>query len=207
MTKARDLSKIAGSITNNKNTLQQNQIVSFENINDTGTEGTKVSVGSTGQRGTTTGQLRYNSTTNNFEFRDNTGTTDFLSPPQLTSVDVNDVQTDLGGNQTFVITGKNFKTGAVIKFIASDASEVTATTTTRDSATQITAVIARSQFTNAKEPYDIHITNGDALTAVLADVVNVDNNPVWQTNATLPIIYNNMSQIFSYLVLIVMEIQ
>ncbi len=193
MTKARDLSKIAGSITNNKIPSAKLD-VSFENINDTGTEGTKVSVGSTGQRGTTTGQLRYNSTTNNFEFRDNTGTTDFLSPPQLTSVDVVDVQTDLGGNETFVITGKNFKTGAVIKFIGNDASEVTATTTTRNSATQITAVIARSQFTNAKEPYDIHVTNGDALTAVLADVINVDNNPVWQTNATLPIIYNNMSQ-------------
>ena len=43
--------------------------VSFNNINDTGTEGTKVASGTTAQRGTTTGQWRYNTTTNFFEGR------------------------------------------------------------------------------------------------------------------------------------------
>ena len=36
--------------------------VSFENINDTGNQGTKVSVGTTAQRGSTQGQIRFNST-------------------------------------------------------------------------------------------------------------------------------------------------
>ena len=36
----------------------------FENITDTGTEGTKVASGTTGQRGSTTGQFRFNTTTN-----------------------------------------------------------------------------------------------------------------------------------------------
>jgi len=35
----------------------------FENIVDTGTEGTKIAVGTTAQRGNTAGQLRFNSTT------------------------------------------------------------------------------------------------------------------------------------------------
>ena len=38
--------------------------VTFENITDTGTEGTKVATGTTAQRGSTTGQMRFNTTTN-----------------------------------------------------------------------------------------------------------------------------------------------
>ena len=37
------------------------------NIVDSGTEGTKVASGTTGQRGSTTGQWRYNTTTNFIE--------------------------------------------------------------------------------------------------------------------------------------------
>ena len=39
----------------------------FNNISDAGTEGTKVAVGTTAQRGSTTGQWRYNSTSGFFE--------------------------------------------------------------------------------------------------------------------------------------------
>ena len=166
----------------------------FENITDTGTEGTKIASGTTAQRGTTQGQLRYNTTTNLFEFRDNTSTTDFLSAPQITSVDVVDVQTDLGGNETFVITGKNFKVGAVVSFVDNSNAVVNATSTTRNSDTQLTVVVPRSSFSNANEPYDIKLVNGDALQAVLENQINVDNNPVWQTNASLPTMYENLAQ-------------
>ena len=40
-----------------------------ENIVDSGTEGTKVAVGNTSQRGSTQGQYRYNTTTGYFEGR------------------------------------------------------------------------------------------------------------------------------------------
>ena len=43
--------------------------VTFENITDTGTAGTKVATGTTAQRGSTTGQWRYNTTTGFFEGR------------------------------------------------------------------------------------------------------------------------------------------
>ena len=39
------------------------------NFSDSGTEGTKVASGTTAQRGSTTGQFRYNTTTNKFEGR------------------------------------------------------------------------------------------------------------------------------------------
>jgi hypothetical protein len=48
----------------------------FENIVDIGTEGTKVATGTTAQRGSTTGQFRFNTTTNLAEYY--TGT-DFKS--------------------------------------------------------------------------------------------------------------------------------
>ena len=40
----------------------------FENIVDTGTEGTKVASGTTTQRGSTAGQIRFNTTTNLAEY-------------------------------------------------------------------------------------------------------------------------------------------
>ena len=55
MTKARDLSKLLS--TSNGKIAGSNLDVSFENISDTGTEGTKVASGTTAQRGSTTGQM------------------------------------------------------------------------------------------------------------------------------------------------------
>ena len=43
------------------------------NIVDAGTEGTKVASGTTAQRGSTTGQFRFNSTTGKFEGRNSNG--------------------------------------------------------------------------------------------------------------------------------------
>ena len=71
-TKARKMANIIGRISSNK--LQSADLdVSFSNISDTGTEGTKVATGTTAQRGSTTGQWRYNTTTNFFEGRNNAG--------------------------------------------------------------------------------------------------------------------------------------
>ena len=46
------------------------------NITDTGTEGTKVASGTTAQRGSTTGQFRFNSTTGLAEYYTGNGSTD-----------------------------------------------------------------------------------------------------------------------------------
>jgi hypothetical protein len=66
MTKARDLSKLLS--TANGKIAGANLDVSFENIADTGTEGTKVASGTTAQRGSTAGQLRFNTTTGLAEY-------------------------------------------------------------------------------------------------------------------------------------------
>ena len=181
MTKARDLSKLLS--TSNGKIAGSNLDVSFENISDTGTEGTKVASGTTAQRGSTTGQLRFNSTTNLAEYYDGTAFKSIDSPPAINSIDDGDVDSAGGGNQTIVITGSNFSTGATVTLVANSGSDITPSTVTRNSATQITIVHAKSGFVNANEPYDVKVTNTSGLSATLADVITVDNEPSWQTSA------------------------
>ena len=153
----------------------------LENIVDTGTEGTKIASGTTAQRGSTTGQLRFSTTTDRFEGKNSSGITEIFAKPSVTSVDDTEIDSGGGGNQTLVITGSNFASGDVASFVGNDGTTITATSTTVDSATQITAVIAKSSFVNAKEPYDVQITSSNNEIGILNNIINVDNDPVWQT--------------------------
>tara|TARA_Y100000592_G_scaffold99729_1_gene176920 strand:- start:146 stop:1726 length:1581 start_codon:yes stop_codon:yes gene_type:complete len=163
------------------------------NIVDTGTEGTKVAVGTTAQRGSTTGQWRFNTTTGFFEGINNAGDFSTLEPtPTVTNVDVTEVASDAGGNETFVITGTNFSSGGVIAFIGSSA-QFNASTTTFNNATQVTAVAPKASFLNAQEPYKIKFTASSGVAGTSATgLINVDNAPAWTTSAgTLATILDN----------------
>ena len=156
----------------------------FENIVDTGTEGTKVASGTTAQRGSTTGQWRYNTTTGFFEGRNTNGTFSTLEPaPSIASTDITEIDTNTGGNITIRVTGTNFATGGTIKFIANDNTEITASTSTFINTANYDAVVARSSFTNAKEPYDVKYISATGVTAILENNINVDNAPSWSTSA------------------------
>ena len=158
--------------------------VTFENITDTGTEGTKVALGTTAQRGSTTGQWRYNSTTGFFEGRNASGTFSTLEPtPIVTSVDDTEVDSAAGGNQTIVVTGTNFSSGGTISFVGTSAT-FNAATTTFNSATQVTAVAPKASFLNAQEPYKVRFTSaGGVIGTSASGLINVDNAPTWTTNA------------------------
>jgi hypothetical protein len=179
MTKARDISKLLS--TANGKIAGANLDVSFENISDTGTQGTKVASGTTGQRGSTAGQIRFNTTTGLAEYYDGTNFKSIDAPPTVTAVSPLEVDSTAGGNVTFTITGTNFGVGAVAKFIGNDATEITASTTTVTNSTTISAVIAKSSFVGAKEPYDVKIINGSSLSATLDNQINVDVSPAWST--------------------------
>ncbi len=153
------------------------------NIVDTGTEGTRVATGTTAQRGSTAGQFRFNSTTGKFEGFDGTTFHEMLAPPIVTSVDDTNVDSESGGNQTFIITGNNFKAGDVASFVGSDGTEITSSTTTVNSETQITAIIPKASFINSKEPYDIKITSSAGFVGTLDNQINVDNTPSWNTSS------------------------
>ena len=155
----------------------------FENITDTGTEGTKVALGTTGQRGSTTGQWRFNSTTGFFEGRNATSFQTLEPVATIASVDVTEVSEPAsGGNQTFVITGTNFTSGGTITFLGNAGTDITASSTTIDSATQITAVAPKSSFLNAQEPYKIKFTSVTGVSGESATgLISVDTSPSWST--------------------------
>jgi len=156
----------------------------FNNISDAGTEGTKVAAGTTAQRGSTTGQWRYNTDTNFFEGRTAAGAFSTLEPtPTIESVDDGEVDSAAGGNQTIVVTGTNFSSGGTISFVGTSAT-FNAATTTFNSATQVTAVAPKASFLNAQEPYKVRFTSaGGVIGTSASGLINVDNAPTWTTNA------------------------
>ena len=153
----------------------------------TGTDSVQLPKGTTGERvasgSSDKGKIRYNTTTELAEYYNGTEWKPIDSPPTVTSVSPSEVESADGGNTTFTITGGNFQSGATVKFIGNDGTEVTADSVTIDSSSQITAVETSNSFANAKEPYDVKITNASGLSAELADSINVDNPVTWSTSA------------------------
>ena len=155
----------------------------FENIVDTGTEGTKVASGTTAQRGSTTGQFRFNSTTGKFEGRNASSFVTLEVTPVVSSVNnTNITQAQIDANFDLVITGANFASGDVVKFIANDNTEYTSPTVTIDSSTQITARVP-SSVDATKEPYTVQVTSTGGLAGSLSAAFNIDAAPVWSTAA------------------------
>ena len=147
----------------------------FENITDTGTEGTKVASGTTAQRGSTTGQWRFNSTTGKFEGYDGTAFKTLENAATLTSVSPTNFESSaLPAN--IVITGENFGTGDTIKFIGNDNSEINSPSVTINSSTQITAQVPATVL-STKEPHGIRLTSASGLTANLGAAFNIDAAP------------------------------
>jgi len=164
----------------------------FEDIVDTGTEGTKIASGTTAQRGSTAGQFRYNSDTGKFEGRNASAFVSLEATPVISSIDDTEVDSAGGGNQTIVITGTGFSTGDVVSFVGTSAS-FNASTTTIDSSTQITAVAPKSSFLNAQEPYSVKVTTAGGLSGTLDNQINVDNTPTWSTSAgSLGTVYDSV---------------
>ena len=179
MTKARDLSKLLS--TSNGKIAGANLDVSFENISDTGTEGTKVASGTTAERGSTTGQWRFNSDTGFFEGKTASAFQSLEPTPTVVSVDDTEIDSAGGGNQTIVVTGTNFTSGGTISFVGSSAS-FNASSTTINSGTQATAVAPKSSFLNAQEPYKVKYTASSGLAGTSSTgLINVDNEPTWNT--------------------------
>jgi len=168
------------------------------NIVDTGTEGTRVATGTTAQRGSTAGQFRFNSTTGLAEYYTGTVFKSIDAPPTVSSLDVTEVDSNAGGNQTIIITGSGFSSGATVTFVGASGTDFNASTVTVDSATQITAVAPKASFLNAQEPYGVKVTNVSGLSVTLSGQINVDTSPSWSTaSGSLGSLYEGTSASFS----------
>ena len=103
--------------------------------------------------------------------------------PKISSVSpTNAVSGDGTGNHTFTITGLNFAVGTTAKLVNTSGTDIAFDTLTRNSATQLTGVIAKSSLPGSGEPYDVSVT-ANQITVTLADQINIDQSPVYATSA------------------------
>ena len=152
-----------------------------------GDGGVGISTGTTTTRNALSGvrpaSINFNHTTGLPEYYNGADWVAIDSPPGISNVSPTSVESAAGGNVTFTITGERFGVGATVQFISNTGVTLTASPVTRVSATQLTAVIAKNSFVNAQEPYDVQVTNTSGLSSVLADQINVDSSPTWNTSA------------------------
>ena len=147
------------------------------NIVDSGTEGTKVASGTTGQRGSTTGQFRFNTTTGKYEGRNASGFVQLEATPIVTSVSPTNFESSaLPANIT--ITGNNFVSSDTVKFIGNDNSEISSPSVTVNSSTEIVAQVPNTVL-STKEPHDVRVTTTGGLSGNLDDAFNIDAAPAF----------------------------
>ena len=146
-----------------------------------------ISSGTTAQRSIEeAGKLRFNTSTSLLEYYDGTNWKSIDAPPTVSSVSPSNLLTGDGtGNHTIVVTGSGFSATVTAVLITDGGVEISPDSTTRDSATQVTLVVAKNKanLTNANEPFDIKITNASGLAGTLADAINIDAQPVFSTAA------------------------
>ena len=146
-----------------------------------------ISSGTTAQRSIEeAGKLRFNTSNNLLEYYDGTSWKSIDAPPTVSSVSPNNLLTGDGtGNHTIVVTGSGFSSTVTALLITSGGTEISPDTTTRNSATQVTLVVAKNKanLTNANEPFDVKITNSSGLAGTLASAFNIDAQPVFSTAA------------------------
>ena len=129
------------------------------------------------------GQLIFNETTSLMQYYDGNNWVSIDAPPVVSSVNnANPTDTQIAAGFDMVITGEGFKSGATVKFIGNDGTTYTSPTVTFNSATQLTARLHAS-VSNAKEPYDVKVTNLSGLSNTLEDAFNVNSKPIWSTSA------------------------
>ena len=127
------------------------------------------------------GQFVMNVTTGLMEYYNGTAWTPIDTPPTVTSVNnTNITETQIDSGFDLVVTGTNFKTGAVCTFIGNDGTEHISPTTTVNTTTQITTRV-HSSVSNTNEPYDVKIANPSGLSGILEDAFNINAKPIWST--------------------------
>ena len=153
------------------------------NIVDSGTEGTKVASGTTAQRGSTAGQIRFNSTTGLAEYYNGSTFTKIEGTPTLSSISPNNINTDTNPlPQNITITGTGFQSGATVAFVDSSGVSVNSPSVTFTNATTLVAQVPNT-VDATKQPFDVKVTNATGLIATLEDGLQLGASPSWTTSS------------------------
>lgn len=151
---------------------------SFENIEDTGTEGTKIASGTTAQRPASidAGKLRFNTTSGELEIGDGSHFRKIKNPPEITSISPS-VITNAASSIT--VTGVGFSNGDIIKFVNDSDSTVTNATST--SFTNSTTLVASATL-STDGTYRIQCVKSDGRIGETATaLLTVSDAPTWTT--------------------------
>ena len=158
-----------------------------------GTNSIVIPSGTTAQRANTTGAFRFNTNLGMAEYYDGSGWRQIDSPPTITNftldggsaVTSTKIANNAGGNATIVINGNNFDTtsGTVTFEGEVGSSTVNTQSIVRNSATQFTVTVTRSDFQEANDPYRIKVVNGSGLAGVLGSAFDVNVPPAFVNSA------------------------
>ena len=88
---------------------------------------------------------------------------------------------ETNSTNTVTITGTSFVSGAVAYLIGDDSTEYTASVTTVNNPTSITAQFGVIPANN--EPYDIKVVNPSNLYGIYYNALSVNDKPAWSTTA------------------------
>jgi len=145
------------------------------------TDGLVVPKGTTAQRVTTAGIIRFNTTTNELEFADGSSVKVIVAgAPTVTSVSPTEVIES--GTTNFTVTGTNFTSGSSAVLVSSTGVTVTPDSTTRDSETQFTLTVDNTDLVDAQEPYSVKVTNDKGLSAS-GGSISINASPVFREAA------------------------
>lgn len=169
-------------------------VVDLDNLEIGGTEAAKMPEGTAAQRGSSfkSGDIRFNTDINLMEYYDGTSWRSIDAPPTITSIASSSIP-DSNSSFDLVINGSLFASGAQVKLIGTDDSEVSATVSV-DTSSQITATIDGTALSNAAEDYDVKVINPSGLSAILENSVSVNASPVWSTAAGSLGIFNHIAR-------------
>jgi len=157
----------------------------------TGTDAETITSGSTGERVSGAGKIRFNTTTNLMEYYDGSDWKPIDSPPTVTNFTVAGgsavtsatINNEAGGNVTIVINGSLFDTTAgQVNFIGQNET-LSTLTLTRTSANIFSCTLAYDSFDVTNSPYTIQVLNGSGLAGTLVDAISADQDSPTFTNA------------------------
>jgi hypothetical protein len=164
----------------------------FVNTEFDGTEAIKPPAGTTAQRANAAaGDLRFNTTTNLMEYYDGSGWKSIDSPPVISSVSPSAIANS-SSSVDITISGDFFASGATVKAIGQDLSEIAASSVTFTNSTTLVATFNGTSFADAQEDYSIEVTNVSGLAGKGSDLLAVNASPAWTVAAgTLTTIYDS----------------
>jgi hypothetical protein len=138
------------------------------------------------------GDLIYNTDIDLLQQYTSSGWKAIDAPPIVQSSSVTMIRSDLSGDETIVVNGSGFSSGATTIALGSDGSTINANSTIVNSTSTITATFTRSSFNNAGEPYSIRVTNASGLSGTLYNIIYANKAPIWTTGAgTIATIYDS----------------